>query len=115
MKIKELKDLLNSIPSDLDDLEVWIDTDAYEGGKPVQIVQLEYAEDCSLDGDECGDEFLYEDEICAKLGLPSIPEDHSSPEFTNIIKRMKDLNYRWEGSNDILGVIFSKQILTIKF
>lgn len=113
MNIGELKKLLDEIPPELDHLQVWIDSDESEGGRPVNDVQLKYAEDCDLDGDEIGDEITYlddNDDMLEKIGLSSFPEDESSIEFTQMIMKMADLGYRWEGCD-----IFSKQILAIKF
>lgn len=114
MKIHELRTLLNNIPNELDDLQVWIDTDESEGGRPVEDVQLKFADDCCLDGDYTSYEFLNEDEVLVELGIDSFPTDQSSLEFTNILVRMGELNYRWEG-NQYGEHRFSKKILAIKF
>lgn len=110
MKIRELRATLNNIPNTLDDLEVWIDTDESEGGRPVEEVNLRFADDCCLDGDDMGDEILYEDEVMKLLGIDTLPDDKTSMEFANILSRMSELSYRWGGGNR-----FSKRILAIKF
>ena len=114
MNIGELKTLLAAIPPELDHLQVWIDSDNSDGGRPVNDVQLKYAEDCCLDGDECDAELIYEDEVLELLGLESFPEDLSSVEFTEILIEMGLRNYRWEGDSGGEHR-FSKQILAIKF
>lgn len=108
MTILQLKELLNNIPSNLDHLNVWIDTDESEGGRPVDSVCLKFAEDCCLDYDY-GSEHVYDDEIPTLVGLTELP-DEISPEFTIVIHKMQELNYRYETNGG-----FSKQILAIKF
>ena len=112
MNIERLKQIVNSIPDSLNHLNVWIDTDESEGGRPVEVVELKYAEDCCLDLDE-GSETVYEDELLELLGIDEVPEPNSF-EFTQVIMKMNELNYRYEGSQSGEHV-FSKQILTIKF
>lgn len=108
MTILQLKELLNNIPSNLDHLNVWIDTDESEGGRPVDSVCLKFAEDCCLDYDY-GSEHVYDDEISTLVGSTKLP-DEISPEFTIVIHKMQELNYRYETHGG-----FSKQILAIKF
>ncbi len=114
MKISKLKEILNSISSELDDLEVWIDTDESDGGRPVEDVELKYAADCCLDGDMTSSEIIYEDDVIEMLGIVQIPDDHSTFECTDIIMKMQQLSYRWEG-DDYGEHRFSKKILAIKF
>lgn len=108
MTIKQLKEIVRSIPSEFDDLTVWIDTDESEGGRIVNDVQLKYAEDCCLDGDD-GFETLYEDEVCEMFGIDELPEPESI-EFNQIISKLAERHYRWEGEDR-----FSRKILAIKF
>lgn len=108
MDIKHLKEIVNAIPSELNDLTVWIDTDESEGGRIVNDVQLKYAEDCCLDGDE-GSETLYADDVCEMFGIDELPEPETI-EFNQIICKLTERHYRWEGDDR-----FSRQILAIKF
>ena len=108
MNIHKLKEIVNSIPTEFDELEVWIDTDESEGGRTVNDVQLKYAEDCCLDGDE-GSETLYEDEVCEMFGIDQLP-DPESIEFNQILCQLTEQHYRWEGEDR-----FSRKILAIKF
>lgn len=108
MTIGQLKEILNNIPTNLDHLNVWIDSDESEGGRIVDLVDLNFAEDCHLDYD-CGSEHVYDEEILPLVGLTELPEEGSMA-FLTVIQKMNELNYRYEGD-----YIFSKQILTIKF
>lgn len=115
MKISELKAIINAIDPCYDDLNVWIDTDCDEGGRPVKSshIQLAYAEDCSLDGDDVGDETLYEDEVLELLGVDTLPQV-DTVEWTAVLMKMGEMNYRWEGQS--YGEHrFSKKILALKF
>lgn len=108
MTIGQLKEILNNIPTNLDHLNVWIDTDESEGGRIVDEVGLKFAEDCCLDGDD-GCEYVYDDEILPLVGLAELPEEGSMA-FLTVIQKMNELNYRYEGDYR-----FSKLIFTIKF
>lgn len=108
MNIKTLKSIINEIPDEFDELNVWIDTDESEGGRIVNDIHLKYAEDCCLDGDD-GSETLYEDEVCEMFGIDELPEPESV-EFNQIISKLSEQHYRWEGEDR-----FSRKILAIKF
>jgi hypothetical protein len=108
MTIRQLKEILNNIPTNLDHLNVWIDTEESEGGRIVNEVGLKFADDCCLDADD-GCEYVYGEEILPLVGLTELPEENTT-EFAIAIHKMQELNYRYEGDYR-----FGKQIFTIKF
>jgi len=108
MTIKQFKELVCAIPSEFDNLTVWIDTEESEGGRIVNDIRLKYAEDCCLDGDD-GSETLYEDEVCEMFGIDELPEPETI-EFNQILCKLAEQHYRWEGDDR-----FSRQILAIQF
>lgn len=60
MKVKELKELLNKYP---DNMEIWVsDGGNSEGGERLRKVEKVLAVDAGLDGDEVDDEYFYIDE-----------------------------------------------------
>lgn len=60
MKVKELKELLNKYP---DDMEIWVsDGGNSEGGERLTKVEKVLAVDAGLDGDDIDDEYTYIDD-----------------------------------------------------
>lgn len=59
MNVKELKDILNQYP---DDMEIWVSDRGYcEGGERLVKVEKVSAYEAGLDGDEILDEYIYTD------------------------------------------------------
>lgn len=57
MKVKELIDILNGYP---EDMEIWVSDRGYcEGGERLEKVEKVSAYNVSLDGDEIDDEYIY--------------------------------------------------------
>lgn len=56
MNVKELKEILNQYP---DDMEIWVSDKGYvEGGERLTKVQKVLASDAGLDGDDVSDEYI---------------------------------------------------------
>lgn len=60
MKVKELIEILQKYPQDM---EVWVsDRGASEGGEKLITIEKVAAHDAGLDGDEVDDEYIYIDD-----------------------------------------------------
>lgn len=115
MNIKQLKDYINSIPEEYDDLNVWIDADHGERGKPVKLTDINVVNstDCCLDGDY-GSEELHQEDLENMFMFETFPEPESF-EFLNMIRILNQDNYEYVGNDKYLGHTFSRKILAIKF
>lgn len=60
MNVKELKEILNQYP---DDMEIWVSDQGYvEGGEPLSKVEKKLACYAGLDGDQVNDEYVHADD-----------------------------------------------------
>lgn len=113
MTIADLKKWLNELPSEYDDLEVWVDSDYGEGGPRLNIENfaIQPFEQGCHDLDD-GSETIYDDEILEMFGLDELPE-LGSLEFTKIHMALIRKGYEFY-SFDQHGLVFTKKVLAIK-
>ena len=86
MTVKELKEFINNIPEEYDGINVWIDSEESEGGKPLkpENINILNSDHCCLDLDD-GCEYLINDDLENMFMLSKIP-DPESFEFLNMIR-----------------------------
>ena len=115
MTVKELKEFINNISEEYDGINVWIDSEEAEGGKPLkpENINILNSEDCCLDLDE-GCEYLTGDDLEDMFMFNKMPEPESF-EFLNMIRVLAEDHYVYIGHDKLCGHRFARKILAITF
>ena len=115
MTVKELKEFINNISEEYDGINVWIDSEEAEGGKPLkpENINILNSEDCCLDLDE-GCEYLTGDDLEDMFMFNKMPPVGSS-EFLNIVRILSEDHYVYIRHDKFTGYRFARKILAITF